>query len=160
MFVIAVLLYYTDRYITKQEERDEWSHESPNSRESSQEWVVESYCQPYDETGHQAMDGVHLAHTETESLSPQPHSHHHYHHLPQYWTLQHLQEVDRGGGVVAVVIIDICHTTGVALPVHEGDDGHKVEGESHERNSELSQWVVEGRGQEDTDQGTDTDSNP
>ena len=61
---------------------------------------------------------------------------------------------------MAVVVIDICHTTGVALPVHEGDDGHKVEGESHERNSELSQWVVEGRGQEDTDQGTDTDSNP
>ena len=52
---------------------------------------------------------------------------------------------------MAVVIVDICHTTGVALPVHEGDDGHEVEGKSHERNSELSQRVVEGRGQKDSD---------
>ena len=61
---------------------------------------------------------------------------------------------------MAVVIVDICHTTGVTLPVHEGDDCHEVEGESHERNSEFSQRVVEGRGQEYTDQGANTDSNP
>ena len=61
---------------------------------------------------------------------------------------------------MAIVVVDICHTTRVALPVHEGDDCHEVEGESHERNSELSQGVVEGRGKEDTDEGANTDSNP
>ena len=61
---------------------------------------------------------------------------------------------------MAIVIVNICHTTGVTLPVHEGDDGHEVEGESHERNSELSQRVVEGGGEKDSDQGANADSYP
>ena len=63
---------------------------------------------------------------------------------------------------MARVIISIRHdhTASLALPVHEGDDRHEVEGESHERNSQLSQRVIEGGGQEDTDQGANTDSNP
>ena len=61
---------------------------------------------------------------------------------------------------MTVVILPVCHTTGVALPVHEGDDRHEVEGESHEGNSQLSQRVVEGGGQEDADQGANTYSNP
>ena len=63
---------------------------------------------------------------------------------------------------MAVVIESVCHSyaSSIALPVHEGDDCHEVEGEGHERNSELSQRVVEGGGKEDTDEGADTDSNP
>ena len=63
---------------------------------------------------------------------------------------------------MAIVVVSVCNSyaSSIALPVHEGDDGHEVEGESHEGNSELSQGVVEGRGKEDTDEGANTDSNP
>ena len=49
---------------------------------------------------------------------------------------------------MAVVVVDICDPTGVCLPVHEGDDGHEVEGERHERHPQLAQGVVEGGGEE------------
>ena len=87
------------------------------------------------------MDSKDLAHTEISIVLRYSHQHHH--HLPQDCALHHLQEVDRCGGVVAVVIVDICHTAGVALPVHEGDDGHEVEGERHERHPQLAQGIVE-----------------
>ena len=63
---------------------------------------------------------------------------------------------------MTVVIESVCHyyAASIALPVHEGDDRHEVEGESHERNSQLSQRVIEGGGQEDADQGANTYSNP
>ena len=63
---------------------------------------------------------------------------------------------------MTVVIESVCHyyAASIALPVHEGDDRHEVEGESHEGNSQLSQRVVEGGGEEDTDQGANTDSYP
>ena len=80
--------------------------------------------------------------------------------LPENRPLQHLQKVDGLGGVVAVVVVDICDPTGVCLPVHEGDDGHEVEGKRHERHPQLAQGVVEGGGEKDSDQGANTDSYP
>ena len=51
---------------------------------------------------------------------------------------------------MARVIISIRHdyTASLALPVHEGDDGHEVEGKRHERHPQLAQGVVEGGGEE------------
>ena len=93
---------------TEYEEGEEGAHESPDSGENGEERTVESDGQPDQETRHQAVDGEHLAHA-------------------QDGTLQHLQEVDRLGGVVPVVIVDVGNSAGVCLPVEEGDDGHEVE---------------------------------
>ena len=54
---------------TEYEEREEGSHESPCSREGGEERTVETHRQPDEETGHQAVDGKHLAHTVTHRLS-------------------------------------------------------------------------------------------
>ena len=53
---------------TEYEEGEEGTHQSPGSGEKGEEGTVESDGQPDEETGDQAVDSEHLAHTISQEV--------------------------------------------------------------------------------------------